>query len=71
MNMTLTIQSATGTRVRGRRKIIVEMDADRLEKMAAAFGMFNPDFLKSIARAEDDYRRGRVYEVNSLEELRK
>lgn len=53
-----------------KRKFIVEMDASRLERLAANFGMFNPEFLKSIERAEEDYRRGRVYDVKSLEELR-
>ncbi len=68
MNLTLTITPKT---VRGSKKFVVEMDADKLERMAAAFGMFNPDFLASIERAEEDYRNGRVYDVESLEELRK
>lgn len=67
-SIALTIKPRTASR--RNRKIVVEMDADRLEKLAAAFGMLNPDFLKSIHRAEEDYRRGRVYEVESLEELR-
>lgn len=69
MNMTLTIQSVTGIRARGRRKIVVEMDADRLEKMAAVFGMFNPAFLEAVEQSERDYKAGRVRRVNSLREL--
>ena len=52
------------------KKIIVEMDADRLERLAADFGMLNPDFLNAVEQSERDYAAGRVYEVESLEELR-
>ena len=52
------------------RKIVVELDADKLEKLAAGFGFFNPDFLESIDRAEKDYKYGRVRKVKSLKELR-
>lgn len=52
------------------KKIVVEMDADKFERMAAYFGMLNPDFLKSVERAEQDYKRGQIYEVRSLEDLR-
>lgn len=52
-------------------KKMVEFDVDQLERLAAVLGMFNPDFLKSIARAEKDIKAGRVREVKSLKELRK
>ena len=67
MNLTLNIRPKSG---RTPKKFIVEMDADKLERMAAAFGMFNREFLESVERAERDYAAGRVYEVESLEELR-
>ena len=51
------------------KKIVVEMDADRLERLAANFGMFNPDFLASVKRAERDYEAGRIREIHSLREL--
>lgn len=52
-------------------KKIVEFDVDQFERLAAAFGMFNPDFLKSVARARKDYKAGRVTEFKSLKDLRK
>ncbi|MEK7118203.1 MAG: hypothetical protein AAB869_01190 [Patescibacteria group bacterium] len=54
-----------------KRTFRIEMDADRLERLVANFGLFNPDFLKSIARAEDDYKAGRAKRIRSLRELRK
>ena len=53
------------------KKVLIEMDADRFEKLAADFGFFNPDFLKSLDRAEKDVRAGRIYKLKSLKELRK
>jgi hypothetical protein len=53
------------------KKIIVELDANRLERLASSLGFYGTDFLKSISRAERDYRDGRVYEVASLGELRR
>ena len=37
-----------------RRKILIEMDAEKFERLAASFGFFNPEFLESLDRAEDD-----------------
>ena len=53
------------------KKVTVELDANKLERLASHLGFFGPDFLKSIDRAERDYRDGRVREVASLSELRK
>ena len=53
------------------RKVIVELDADRLERLASHLGFYNSDFLQSLDRAEQDYKAGRVREVASLRELRK
>ncbi len=53
------------------KKVLVELDADRLERLASNLGFYNPDFLRSIERAERDYRAGRVYTVTSLRELRR
>ena len=55
--------------MRGGKKLVVEMDPDRLERLAANFGMLNPDFLKSLDRSERDYRMGRVRKIHSLQEL--
>lgn len=64
LNITITPQSNT-------RRVSVELDADKLEKLAADLGFFNNDFLKSIGRAEKDYRSGRMKVIESLKELRK
>jgi len=52
------------------RKFLVEIDAHRLEKLASVLGLFNPDFLESLDRAEKDYQAGRFRKVKSLKELR-
>ncbi len=64
-SLTLTVKPKRNTP----KKIVVEMDADKFERMAAYFGMLNPDFLKSVERAEQDYKNGRIREVRSLREL--
>ena len=46
------------------------MDAEKLERLAAACGLFSPDFLKSLEQAERDYKAGRVRKIKSLKELR-
>jgi len=53
------------------KKIFVELDANKLERLASNLGFFAPDFLKSVDKAERDYRAGRTREVRSLSELRK
>lgn len=53
------------------RKILVEMDAERFEKLAASLGFFSPEFLESLDRAEKDYKTGRIKKIKSLKELRK
>ncbi len=58
-------------RTKHSRKILVEMDADKLEKLAANLGFFSLDFLESLGKAEKDYRAGKVKKVKSLKELRK
>ena len=52
------------------KKILVEFDADKFERLAADFGFFGPDFIQSIERAEKDYRAGRVKKIRSLKSLR-
>ncbi|MGZ8842226.1 MAG: hypothetical protein ACXW18_01105 [Pyrinomonadaceae bacterium] len=51
-------------------RVLVEMDAERFEKLAADFGFFGEDFLKSLDRAERDLKAGRTRTVKSLKELR-
>ncbi|MBI5401142.1 MAG: hypothetical protein HZB12_03460 [Candidatus Yonathbacteria bacterium] len=51
------------------KTISVEFDASQFERVAATFGFFNPEFLKSLARSEEDFRKGRVYKFKSLKDL--
>ena len=52
-------------------KVIVEIDADKLERLAASLGMFDDKFLKDIDAAEEDFKRGRYQKIKSLKDLRK
>ena len=65
-SLELTVKQSTASQ----KKFFIEIDAKKFEKMAALFGFFNPDFLKSLDRAENDYRRGRVENLKSLKDLR-
>ena len=51
------------------KKLSVEIDAERLERLAANFGLFNPDFLKSVHQAERDYSSGRTRTIKSFKEI--
>ncbi len=66
-SLTITIKSKTNHS----KKILVEMDAEKFERLASNLGFFNPEFLESIERAEKDYRAGRIKKIKSLKELRK
>lgn len=50
---------------------MVEFDVDQFERLAAAFGMFNPDFIKRLDKAEKDVKAGRIRKINSLKDLDK
>ena len=41
------------------KKLLVEIDANKLERLASNLGLYNPDFIKSVERAERDFRAGR------------
>jgi len=62
-SLALTIKSG--------QKIVIEMDANKFEKLAASFGFFGQGFIKSLNRAEKDCRLKRTKKINSLKELRK
>jgi hypothetical protein len=66
-SLTLTIKSA----VARSRKIRIEVDADRFERLAADFGLFNSDFLKSLDQAENDIRAGRIKKIAALRDLKR
>ena len=51
------------------RKITVSIDADRLEKLASLFGLYNPEFLASLRRSEKDEKSGRMRRITSFSEI--
>ena len=50
--------------------VVVEMDAERFERLAADFGLFSRDFLASLARAERDIKADRLTKIKSLKDVR-
>lgn len=54
-----------------KKKILVEMDADKFESLAGSLGFFSADFLKSLNRAEKDYRERKFKRIESLKQLKK
>lgn len=53
-----------------KQQYVVTMDAGRFERLAATFGFFGVEFLKSLNRSERDIKSGKVREISSLKELR-
>ena len=53
------------------RKLIVELDADRFERLAAGLGLFSREFLASLERAEREIARGKARRLRSLRDLRR
>ena len=51
-------------------RVVVEMDAEHFERLAADFGLFSRDFLASLARAERDIKAGRLTKIKSLKDVR-
>ena len=52
------------------KKLLVEIDANKLERLASNLGLYNPDFIRSLDKAERDFRVGRVRTLTSLRKLR-
>ena len=52
------------------KKLLVEIDANKLERLASNLGLYNPDFVKSVELAEQDFRAGRSHTLTSLRKLR-
>ena len=66
---TLPISVTKKTRAR-KSTFIVEFDADRFERIAAALGMFSDDFLESLDRSEKEIKLGKYKKLKSLKDLR-
>jgi hypothetical protein len=52
------------------RRIVVEIDADKLERLAASLGLFSSSFLDSIARSEKEIALGKTARLRHLRDLR-
>jgi len=52
------------------QRVIVEIDAEKLERLAATLGLFNEEFLNSLSRSERDITLGKTKRLRSLRELR-
>ena len=64
--LAVTIKSPT----KRNKKVLVEFDASKFEGIAANFGLFNSNFLKSISKSEKDYKTGKSREIKSLKDLK-
>lgn len=56
--------------VKGKR-VTVELDRDRFERLAAGLGFFRPEFLESLERAEREISAGKARRLRSLRDLRR
>jgi len=65
-SLTVTIKPQTN---RG-KKFLVEMDVNKFERLAANLGFFSAEFLRSLDKAEKDFKAGKVKKIKSLRELR-
>ena len=52
------------------KRVIVEIDADRLERLAASLGLLSQSFQDSISRAEEEIAHRKTKRLRSLRELR-
>jgi hypothetical protein len=53
------------------KRIMVEIDADKLERLAASLGLFRSSFLDSISRSEKEIALGKTKRLRDLHELRR
>ncbi|OGN03916.1 MAG: hypothetical protein A2831_02405 [Candidatus Yanofskybacteria bacterium RIFCSPHIGHO2_01_FULL_44_17] len=66
MSLNITVQSIP----KHPKKILVEMDAEKFERLAAGLGLFSGDFIDSVTRAERDYKNKRYEKIESLKDLK-
>jgi len=52
------------------RKVLVEIDVEKMEMLLSLLGFFGRDFLKSLKRAEKNIKEGKIKKIKSLKELR-
>ena len=65
---TLTLTVKTVPR-RGEQKVLVELDAERFERLAAGLGFFRSEFVVSIDRAEREITEGKIKRLRGLKYL--
>lgn len=53
------------------KSVIVEIDIDRLERLAASLGLLSSSFVDSISRSEKEIALGQTKRLRSLRELRR
>jgi len=53
------------------KRITLEIDAERLERLAASLGLVSPSFLDSVSRSEKEIALGKTKRLRSLRELRR
>ena len=70
ISITLAMASLELTIKKRNHRVLIEMDADLFEKLAANFGFFSKDFLESLEQAEKDVKACRVRKIQSLKDLR-
>lgn len=64
--LTLTVKPS----IKRERKVRVELDAERFERLAAGLGFFSSQFVASIGRAEKEITEGKTKHLRSLKDLR-
>ena len=52
------------------KRVLIEMDFDKFERLAADLGFFSPEFLDSVEKAEKDCATGKVKKIKSLKDLK-
>jgi len=52
------------------KRVVVEIDADRLERLAASLGLFSSSFLDSVTRSEKEIALRKSKRLHNLRELR-
>lgn len=53
------------------RKVRVEFDAERFERLAAGLGFFSTEFIASVDRAEREITQRKIKLLRNLKDLRR
>lgn len=47
-------------------KFLIELDAEKFEKLANVFGFYNPEFLEALEKSTKDYKKGKIKPIENL-----